>query len=97
MADYEITQFDFNIDPDDHLFVIGVVCEMVNIPIWTLRKLDEMGVVQPKRLGKKTRRYSKEQIKQLKCINYLMTVKKVNISGVKHFMEIYIGKVADED
>ena len=32
-------RFDVRIDPQAPLFVIGVVSEMVQIPIWTLRKL----------------------------------------------------------
>lgn len=81
-------QFDFNINPDAPLFVIGVVCEMVDIPIWTLRKLDELGIVQPKRIGAKTRCYSKLQIIQLNHIRYLMKEKHVNISGVKVIIEM---------
>lgn len=81
-------QFDFNINPNAALFVIGVVSEMVDIPIWTLRKLDEMGVVSPKRIGTKTRCYSKIQITQLIHIRYLMKEKHVNISGVKVIIEM---------
>lgn len=92
MADIYIDEFEFHIDPEDPLFVISVVSEMVNIPVWTLRKLDEMGVVEPKRLGKKTRCYTKSQVKVLKYVNYLMQVKGVNISGIKMILEIEDGK-----
>ena len=78
----------FEINPHDHLFVISVVSQMIGIPIWTLRKLDEKGVVKPKRLGKKTRCYSQLQIKQLSYIQYLMETKHVNISGVKIIIEM---------
>ena len=81
-------EFNVEIDPNDSLFVISVVERMVGIPIWTLRKLDEMGVVSPKRIGKKTRCYSKVQIKKLTYVHYLMEEKHVNISAVKYVLEI---------
>lgn len=88
--DEEIIQnnFNFNIDPKAPLFVIGVVAEMVNIPIWTLRRLDDMGLVQPERKGKKIRCYSKEQIEILSFIHYLMDEKGVNISGIRVILEM---------
>lgn len=81
-------KFDLYINPEDPLFIISVVSQMVNIPIWTLRKLDEMGIVQPKRIGKKTRCYSKIQIQKLSYVHYLMEDKHVNISGIKVILEI---------
>jgi len=65
MDDIQYENFDFEIDPEESIFIISVVSEMVDIPVWTLRKFDEMGIVMPKRLGKKTRCYSKNQIKKL--------------------------------
>jgi len=83
-----LDQFDVEINPQEPLFIISVVSQMVSIPIWTLRKLDEMGVVQPKRIGKKTRCYSKVQIKKLSYVHYLMEDKHVNISGIKVILEM---------
>lgn len=94
MEETDLFEFDFNIYPNAPLFVIGVVSEMVGIPIWTLRKLDEMGVVRPHRIGNRTRCYSKEQIKQLFRIRYLMQQKRVNISGIKVILEM---KYREED
>ena len=81
-------KFEAAINPHDPLFVISIVEKMVGIPIWTLRKLDEMGVVKPKRLGKKTRCYSQTQIKKLTYVHYLMESKHVNISAVKYILEV---------
>ena len=83
-----INQFNVDINPEAPLFVISVVSEMVNIPIWTLRKLDEMDIVKPKRIGKKTRCYSKIQVKQLSYVHYLMDEKNVNISGIKIILDM---------
>lgn len=85
----ELTKgFEVQIEPDEPLFIISVVSEKVEIPIWTLRKLDEMGVVQPKRIGKKTRCYSQAQLRVLKYVHYLMEEKGVNISGIKMILEL---------
>jgi len=83
-----LEQFSVEINPQAPLFIISVVSEMVHIPIWTLRKLDDMGVVQPRRMGKKTRCYSKQQIEVLSYVHYLMTEKGVNISGIKVILEL---------
>jgi DNA-binding transcriptional MerR regulator len=80
--------FEVQIAPDNPVFVISVVSTIVNIPIWTLRKLDQMGVVRPKRIGKKTRCYSHVQVKQLNYIHYLLEKKKVNIGAIKVFLEL---------
>lgn len=84
----DLKTFDFTIDPDEPLFIIGVVSHLVEIPIWTLRKLDQMQIVIPQRVGKKTRCYSKRQIQQLQYVSYLMEEKGVNISGVKVILEM---------
>jgi hypothetical protein len=88
MADINIKKYEIEIDPNEPLFVISVVSNMIDIPIWTLRKLDEMGVVTPKRIGKKTRCYSKDQVKKLNYICYLMHERGVNISGIKYILEV---------
>lgn len=79
--------FDVHIDPDHPVYGISIVSTIVRIPIWTLRKLDTMGVVKPIRIGK-TRCYSQIQMKQLNYIYYLLEEKKVNISAIKVVLEI---------
>ena len=83
-----VEKFEVKFNPDDPLFVISVVSHMVRIPVWTLRKLDEMGVVSPKRIGKKTRCYSQIQLKKLSYVHYLMEERHVNISGIKVIIEM---------
>ena len=75
------------ISPEEPVYVIGVVCRLVNIPIWTLRQLDKAGVVRPKRIGKKNRLYSLRYLKRLEYVHYLMEKKRVNIHGVKVILE----------
>lgn len=80
--------YQFSINPEAPLFVISVVSEMVDLPVWTLRKLDDMGVVQPARIGKKSRCYSQVQICTLHRVKYLLKEKRVNISGIKMILDI---------
>lgn len=84
----EISKFDFMVNPQEPLFVIGVVSHVVGIPIWTLRKLDDMDVVKPKRVGVRTRCYSQTQVKTLTYVKYLMEERQVNISGIKVILEM---------
>ncbi len=97
MAPEDYIEFEFNINPEAPLFIISIVSEMVSMPVWTLRKLDDCGVVKPERIGKKARCYSKVQIKKLHYIRYLMEIKKVNISGIKHILEIEINKEVQDE
>lgn len=84
----EFEEFEVNIDPNDPVFVISVVSKLCEIPVWTLRELEKKGVIKPKRLGKKTRCYSKKQIKKLEYVHYLMEDKHVNISGIKIILDM---------
>ncbi|HNW40074.1 MAG TPA: MerR family transcriptional regulator [Candidatus Omnitrophota bacterium] len=76
------------IAPSEPVYVISVVCKLVDIPVWTLRQLDKAGVVRPKRVGKKNRLYSLKDLKRLEYVHYLMVRKRVNIAGLK----IILGK-----
>jgi len=78
-----MTVFSLKISPEEPVYVIGVVCRLVNIPVWTLRQLDKAGVVRPKRIGRKNRLYSLKDLKRLEYVHYLMEKKRVNIHGVK--------------
>jgi len=71
------------IGPDEPVYVISVVCKLVDIPIWTLRQLDKANVVRPKRINKKNRLYSLKDLKKLEYVHYLMVEKHVNIHGIK--------------
>jgi len=80
--------FSVKIDPEAPVYIISVVSEIVSIPIWTLRKLDDLDVVKPKRIGKKTRCYSQSQVELLNYVHYLMEEKRVNISGIRVILQI---------
>ncbi|MFA5145687.1 MAG: MerR family transcriptional regulator [Candidatus Omnitrophota bacterium] len=80
--------FDIQISPDEPVYVISVVSKLIDLPVWTLRQLDKVGVVSPKRIGKKSRLYSLKDVKKLEYVHYLMEEKHVNIYGIKMILEI---------
>ncbi len=71
------------ISPSDPVYVIGVVSKLLDMPEWTLRTLEKEGLVNPKRVNKKIRFYSMQDIRKLEYIHYLMDEKGVNVSGIK--------------
>jgi MerR family transcriptional regulator/heat shock protein HspR len=75
--------FDIQISQDEPVYVISVVSRLVSLPVWTLRQLDKAGIVQPKRIGKKSRLYSLKDVRRLEYVHYLMEDKHVNIHGIK--------------
>lgn len=79
---------EIRISPDEPVYVISVVSRLVGIPVWTLRELDNEGVVCAKRLGKKSRLYCMRDIKRLEYVHYLMESKGVNIKGIKLILEM---------
>ncbi|MCX5697890.1 MAG: MerR family transcriptional regulator [Candidatus Omnitrophica bacterium] len=79
--------FDIHISADEPVYVISVVSRLVEMPIWTLRQLDKVGIVCPKRLGKKSRLYSLKDVRRLEYVHYLMEDKRVNIHGIKIILE----------
>jgi len=75
------------ISQDEPVYVIGVVCKLLDIPIWTLRQLDKAGIVRARRMGKKNRLYSLKDIKRIEYVHYLMQKRHVNIHGVRFILE----------
>lgn len=80
--------FQIEIEDSEPVFPIEVVCKMAHLPYWTLRSIIKEGIVKPKKVGKKKVLFSKEDIKKVECIKYLMEKKGVNIKGIKMFFEI---------
>jgi MerR family transcriptional regulator/heat shock protein HspR len=83
----EMPIFDIQISPDEPVYVISVVSRLVDLPVWTLRQLDKVGIVNPKRIGKKSRLYSLKDVRKLEYVHFLMEDKGVNISGIKIILE----------
>ena len=73
----------FSIDPDEPVYVIGVVSRLVHLPIWTLRILDREGLVRPRRRVGRARLYSLEDVRRLLRIRRLCQDEGVNWKGVR--------------
>lgn len=78
----------FRLNPEEPVFVIGVVSEMVEIPIWTLRSLDKEGIVCPQRRFGRTRMYSMNDVELLLRIRQLMMERHVNLQGIRIILEM---------
>lgn len=76
------------IDPKKPLFTIGAVAEILGIKQRLLRLYEERGLINPSRTDGNRRLYSLSDIDVLAYVQYLTTVKKVNIAGVLEIQEI---------
>lgn len=56
---------EFDIDPAESVYVIGVGSRLVRLPIWTLRMLDREGVDNGKRRGGRDRQFSLQDVRRL--------------------------------
>ena len=78
----------FDIDPVEPVYIIGVVSQLVRLPIWTLRVLDRQGLVKPKRRVGRARLYSLEDVRQLIRIRQLCRDQGVNLDGVRVILKM---------
>ncbi|MCA9395906.1 MAG: MerR family transcriptional regulator [Candidatus Omnitrophica bacterium] len=79
---------EFYIHPDEPVFTSGVVCRLLEIPVWVLKQLDAENIVKPHRQEGCSRLYSKRELKKLERIWHYMNVKQVKIKGVKVILEM---------
>jgi MerR family transcriptional regulator, heat shock protein HspR len=79
--------FDIQISPDESVYVISVVSRLLDVPVWTLRRFDKAGIVCPKRVGRKSRMYSLNDIRRVQYVQFLLDEKGLNISGVRMVLE----------
>lgn len=78
----------FDIDPEEPVYVIGVVSRLIHLPIWTLRILDREGLVVPKRTARQTRLYCLNDLRRLARIKELMVDRGVNVKGIRLILEL---------
>lgn len=78
----------FELDQNDPVFTSGVVCDLLDIPLWVLKQLDREEIVIPKRRKGRGRLYSQREVGRLKHIWHLMSVRRVKVDGVKVILEM---------
>ena len=80
--------FDVEIDPDDPVYPLNVVCRLLSMNYWTVHDILEQGIINYKEESRKKKLLSYHDIKRLKYVKYLIEDKGVNIKGVKVIFEI---------
>jgi hypothetical protein len=73
---------------DEPLYVISVAAKLVRMPAWTLRVLDEQGIVVPRRTDKKRRLYSDRDLFRLTRVRTLTEEEGVNMNGVRLILKL---------
>jgi MerR family transcriptional regulator/heat shock protein HspR len=73
--------------PDHAVYVISVAAELAGMHPQTLRIYERKGLVDPKRTGGGSRRYSDDDINRLQRIQEL-TNEGLNLAGVKRVLEL---------
>lgn len=77
------------IDEDLPVFTTGVICRLLDIPVWTLKQLDKEGIVSPPRGSEgQIRLYSKRELGKLKHCWYYIKERRVKITGLKVVLEL---------
>jgi DNA-binding transcriptional MerR regulator len=80
------------IDPDEPIFTTGVVCKLLEIPVWVLKQLDKEGIVSPLRKNEgEARLYSKRELKQVQHCWVYMSEHGVKIPGLKVILKMEKG------
>ena len=73
---------------DEPVYVISVAAKLAGLPAWTLRVLDEQGIVAPKRTDKNRRLYSDKDIVTLARVRTLTEIDGVNMNGVRLILRL---------
>jgi len=85
---FDIDEFDVEIDPQEPVYPLNVVCRLLDLNYWTLHEIVEEGLVHCEEKSRKNKLFSYRDIKRLKYIKYLIENKGVNIKGIKVIFEI---------
>lgn len=83
-------QFDSQggLDGSRPVFVISVAAELAGMHPQTLRQYDRMGLVSPQRTSGRGRRYSQDDIEQLREVQRLSQDEGINLAGIKRILRL---------
>ena len=80
-------------DLDEPVFTTGVVCRLLDIPVWILKQLDKEEIVSPPREKEGAARlYSQRELKMIKHCWYYINEHGVNIKGLKVILRMEEGE-----
>jgi MerR family transcriptional regulator/heat shock protein HspR len=80
--------FDVDIPVDEPVYPLNIVCKLLDMHTWTVNEIVKMRLVEPKKVGKRKKLFSYQDIRRLKYIRYLIKERGVNIQGVKVIFEM---------
>jgi MerR family transcriptional regulator/heat shock protein HspR len=72
----------------DALYVISVAARLVELHPTTLRKYERVGFLEPSRTPGRTRLYSREDIRRLRQIKWLVDEREINLAGVQMALDL---------
>ena len=81
-----MTHLPQQIDSDAPVFVISVAAQLAGMHPQTLRTYDRMGLVVPRRLAKRGRRYSARDVARLRLVQRLSQDEGVNLEGIRRIL-----------
>lgn len=76
-----------HLDPDHPKYSIAVAAELSAIPQQQLRRMEDKGLLSPRRTAGKTRRYSDNDLQHVAEINHLAH-KGLNMEGIRYVLEL---------
>jgi MerR family transcriptional regulator, heat shock protein HspR len=77
-----------DISKDEPVYTSGVVCRLLDIPVWVLKQLDKEKVVRPTRQQGRARLYSHRELDKLQHVWHYMRIRHVNVHGIKVILEM---------
>ena len=75
-------------DPRRAVYIISVVADLAGVHPQTLRMYERRGLLEPKRTAGNSRRYSEQDVDQLRRIQELTQDEGVNLAGVRRILEL---------
>ena len=75
-------------EPHAPVFTIGVVAEMLDVSVPTIRKYEDAHLIVPYRTESNHRRYSPKDVEILKCVRHMIEDFGVSISGIGRLLAL---------
>jgi len=80
--------FDIDIPQDEPVYPVNVVCGLLHMQYYLLHEIIKEGIIRERKKQKQKKLFSKEDIKVLRYVQYLIEEKGINVRGVKIILEM---------